>query len=75
MLEEYVGYSNDLPDIENERERNMKKAIENKLLDDFCLQSNLMYDHIKFLLFILLMVLGRLAVQLLHSHPAPLAVS
>jgi len=39
MLEEYVGYSNDLPNIENERERKMTKAIDNKLLDDFCLQS------------------------------------
>ncbi len=39
MLEEYVGYSNDLPNIENERERKMTKAIENTFLDDFCLQS------------------------------------
>ncbi|WP_289449528.1 hypothetical protein [Lysinibacillus sphaericus] len=37
MLEEYVGYSNDLPNIENERDRKMTKAIENELLDGFCL--------------------------------------
>ncbi len=39
MLEEYVGYSNDIPNIEYERERKMTKAIENELLDGFCLQS------------------------------------
>lgn len=44
MLEEYVGYSNDLPNIENERERKMTKAIENELLDGFCLQSEIFYQ-------------------------------
>jgi len=43
MLEEYVGYSNDLPNIENERERKMTKAIGNELLDGFCLQSEKSY--------------------------------
>ncbi len=39
MLEEYVGFGSDLPNIENERERKMTKAIESELLDGFCLQS------------------------------------
>ena len=39
MLEEYVGFGSDLPNIENERERKMTKVIESELLDGFCLQS------------------------------------
>jgi len=39
MLEEDVRYSNDIPNIEYEREKKMTKAIENELLDGFCLQS------------------------------------
>jgi len=41
MLEEYVGFGSDLPNIENERERKMTKVIESELLDGFCLQSEL----------------------------------
>ncbi len=37
MLEEDVGYSNDIPNNEYERERKMTKAIENELLDSFCI--------------------------------------
>ncbi len=38
MLKEYVGYGSNLPNIKNERERKMTKAIESELLDGFCLQ-------------------------------------
>ena len=57
MLEEYVGYRNDLPDIEKERERKMTKAIDNKLLDDFCLQSETTFLGGLFSLFCIFLVL------------------
>ncbi len=46
MLEEYVGYGSNLPNIKNERERKMTKAIESELLDGFCLQSEATSFHL-----------------------------